>query len=106
MPTLAQIEQMRSTINTYTQKKNDIMLAYLRMNETVSMLVGESWTGEAAQRFNEEFDAMYANLRTSSEQVSGAIRTLNTVIEKLEATEADLNSAAEGLDEGTVPSFL
>lgn len=103
--TRVEIAALEAAIMNYEAKKQSMENAYLHISNDVREL-GSSWTGVSSQTFQDRFDALYRNLKTTEERVDEGIKVLRGVITTYEETEANATAGIEGLEESGSVSYF
>ncbi|MBQ8088419.1 MAG: WXG100 family type VII secretion target [Clostridia bacterium] len=103
--TRVSIPALQDAISTYQQKRDALKMAYMSINDEVTK-AHSTWTGDAANKFVEQFAQMYRNLSETDVQMEGAITKLNKVMEEYEAVESRARSLMESAQEGTTPTVF
>lgn len=103
--TRVEVAALEAAIKNYESKKQSMENAYLQISNDVREL-GSAWTGASSQTFQDRFDAMYRNLKTTSERVDEGIRVLQGAMNTYIETENQAVAGIEGLEEsGNVTYF-
>lgn len=99
------VAAVEAAIANYESKKMSMENAYLQISNDVREL-GASWTGASSQTFQDRFNDLYKNLKSTEERVDEGIKVLKSVIATYEETEANATAGIEGLDEAGSVSYF
>ncbi len=102
--TRANIPAMRQAVKTYEAKRDAMQLAYLKISEAVTHDV--QWKGASGDKFREQFNSLYQNLRQTETQMDSAIAKMNQAIDIYEQTEQEAQSIMNTIEEGPTPGFF
>ena len=93
-------EQLRNTVSKYVNCKNQLQLAYLQMSNAVRA-VDSSWTGDASETYQAQFDQMYKNIEQTEAKAQDAIDEMNEIAQLMDELEQANQQGFANLEVGT-----
>ena len=91
-------EAMEEAISNFESRKIALENAYLKISNEVRTLDG-TWHGEASEKFKNQFDGLYQNLKQNETVMSNVIKNLKAALAIYEEKEEAARTLIEALDE-------
>ena len=95
-------DEMRETVNQYTQAKASLATAYQSMDKALKVL-DSCWKGAAYMAMKAQWDITYKNIELSDAKMQDAIDELNKTAELFDTNEETVASSFKALDIGSSP---
>jgi uncharacterized protein YukE len=102
--TRANIPAMEQAIKTYEAKRDAMQLAYLKISEAITHDV--QWKGSSGDKFRDQFNQLYQNLRQTETQMDSAIAKMQQAINIYSETEEAAQQIMNSIEEGAAPTFF
>ena len=99
------IEALNGAIKDFESKRDSMENTYLKISNVIREL-NTTWRGSSANKFSDQFDALYKNLSQTREQMDNAISKLEQARNIYQETEEAVKAMTEQLEAGDTPTFF